>query len=84
MDWSEVRLRNIRFSFELMLTPVILDLDEAKQHQGEILQRCAALIDEGKLKIEVNRQFGLNDAAAAQRYLEEQHPAGKLVLIIEE
>lgn len=84
MDWSEVRLRNIRFSFELMLTPVILDLDEAKQHQGEILQRCAALIDEGKLKIEVNKQFDLNDAAAAQRYLEEEHPAGKLVLIIEE
>jgi NADPH2:quinone reductase len=84
MDWSEVRLRNIRFSFELMLTPVILDLDEAKQHQGEILQRCAALIDEGKLKIEVNKQFGLSDAAAAQQYLEEEHPAGKLVLIIEE
>jgi NADPH2:quinone reductase len=84
MDWSEVRLRNIRFSFELMLTPVILDLDEAKQHQGEILRRCAAFIDEGKLKIAVSKQFRLSDAAAAQQYLEKEHPAGKLVLIIEE
>jgi NADPH:quinone reductase len=84
MNWSESRLRNIRFSFELMLTPVILDLGEAKQHQGEILRRCAALIDEGRLKIEVSRLFDLNDAAVAQRYLEEQHPAGKLVLKVEE
>ncbi len=84
MDWSEARLRNIRFSFELMLTPVILDLDEAKQHQGEILRRCGALIDAGKLRIEVNKLFDLKDAAAAQHYLEQQHPMGKLVLKIGE
>lgn len=84
MNWSEARLRNIRFSFELMLTPVILDLDTAKQHQGEILRRCAALIDEGKLRVEVNTLFDLKDAAVAQQYLETQHPAGKLVLKVEE
>lgn len=84
MNWSEARLRNIRFSFELMLTPVILDLDAAKQHQGEILRRCAALIDEGKLQIEVNTLLDLKDAAVAQQYLETQHPAGKLVLKVGE
>jgi len=83
MDWSEARLRNLRFSFELMLTPTILGLNTAKQHQGNILSQCATLIDEGKLHIEVAEQFGLEKAANAQRLLETQHPAGKLVLNIE-
>lgn len=84
MNWSEARLRNIRFSFELMLTPIILDLDEVKRHQSEILRRCAVLFDEGKLHIEVAKQFDLIEAASAQQYLEQQHPIGKLVLIIGE
>ncbi|MCB1984127.1 MAG: zinc-dependent alcohol dehydrogenase family protein [Burkholderiales bacterium] len=79
-NWSDARVRNIRFGFELMLTPVILEIDSAKQHQGEILTRCAALIDDGKLKIEVARTFDLAEAAAAQDFLEQQHPAGKVVL----
>lgn len=84
MNWSEARLRNIRFSFELMLTPAILDLEEAKRHQGEILAHCATLFDEGKLHIEVAKTFGLQQAAAAQQYLEQQHPMGKVVLTIGE
>ena len=81
-NWSDARIRNIRFSFELMLTPVILEIDSAKQHQSEILKRCATLIDDGKLKIEVARTFDLAEAAAAQDFLEQQHPAGKVVLNI--
>lgn len=79
-NWSDARIRNVRFGFELMLTPVILELDRAKQHQGKILQRCATLIDDGKLRIEVAKAFALEDAAAAQDFLEQQHPAGKVVL----
>lgn len=82
MDWSEARIRNLRFSFELMLTPTILGLNNAKQHQGNILSQCAILIDKGKLHIEVAEQFGLEKAAKAQHILETQHPAGKLVLNI--
>jgi len=81
-SWGDARIRNVRFSFELMLTPVIMELDNAKQHQGEILRRCAALIDDGKLKIEIARTFDLEEAAAAQDFLEQRHPAGKVVLNI--
>lgn len=81
-NWSEARIRNARFSFELMLTPLILELEDAKQHQGDILQRCAELIDEDKLKIEVAKVFELKDAAAAQDFLEQQHPIGKVALTI--
>lgn len=79
-DWREARNRNLRFSFELMLSAVMLEMSTAKQHQAEILSRCANLIDEGKLSVHVNRTFPLEQAAAAHDFLEQQHPIGKIVL----
>ena len=82
-DWSEARKRNVRFSFELMLTSVLLELEDAKRHQGEILQQCAALFDTHKLQVEIARTFALRDATAAQNFLEQNHPTGKLVLTVD-
>ncbi|NBQ67561.1 MAG: alcohol dehydrogenase [Nitrosomonadaceae bacterium] len=81
-DWSEARKRNVRFSLELMLSPVLLELEEAKRHQGEILRQCAALFDDNKLTVKIARTFALADAAAAQQYLEKNHPAGKITLAL--
>lgn len=81
-DWGEARVRNIRFSLELMLTPVLLELEDAKRHHGEILRQCAALFDAQKLQVEVARTFTLADAAAAQNFLEHNHPIGKIVLTV--
>ncbi len=81
-DWSEARKRNVRFSLELMLSPVLLELEEAKRHQGEILRQCAALFDENKLTVKIARTFALADAAAAQQFLEQNHLAGKIVLTL--
>jgi NADPH2:quinone reductase len=81
-DWSEARKRNVRLSLELMLTPVLLELEGAKLHQGEILRRCAALFDENKLTIEIAQPSDLAEAAAAQRFLEQNHPVGKLVITV--
>lgn len=82
MDWSEARKRNVRFSMELMLSPVLMEMAEAKLHQGEILRQCAALFDQNKLTVKIARTFMLADAAAAQQYLEQNHPAGKLALTV--
>jgi NADPH2:quinone reductase len=81
--WSEARLRNLRFSMELMLSPVILGLESAKRHQGEILLRCATLFDQQLLKVAVAEQYPLEQAAQAQACLEQRHPMGKLVLALE-
>lgn len=81
-DWSEARKRNVRFSLELMLSPVLMEWAEAKLHQGEILQQCTQLFDENKLTIKIARSFALSDAAAAQQFLEQNHPAGKVVLTV--
>lgn len=81
-DWSEARKRNVRFSLELMLTPILLELEGAKRHQGEIFRRCAILFDENKLMVEIARTFDLADAATTQHFLEQNHPAGKLVMTV--
>ncbi|HMW20903.1 MAG TPA: zinc-binding dehydrogenase [Nitrosomonas sp.] len=81
-DWSEARKRNVRFSHELMLSPVLLELEQAKQHQGEILKQCAALFDNNKLTVSIVRTFKLSEAATAQHFLEHNHPAGKVILVV--
>ncbi|MBA3756452.1 MAG: zinc-binding dehydrogenase [Nitrosomonas sp.] len=81
-DWSEARVRNVRFSLEMMLTPVLMELENAKLHQAEILRRCAKLFDEKELAIEIAHTFDLAEAAIAQHFLEHNHPIGKLVLTL--
>ncbi len=82
VDWSVARFRNIRFSMEIMLSPLLFDLKEAQTHQTEILEQCAKLIDEGKLKIHVSEVMPLEDAAKAHKQIEKGHTSGKIVLEI--
>jgi NADPH2:quinone reductase len=80
--WKTARLRNLRIGLELMLTPMSLGITESLQHQAEILEQCAAWIDEGKLKIHVSHQFPLMEVAKAHQLLEKGAIAGKIVLLI--
>ena len=82
-DWKVARIRNLRVSLELMLTPMYDDLPEARQHQAEILESCARLFDEGKLRVEVSRTLPLADAAEAHRLIEAGGMVGKVVLVTE-
>ncbi len=79
-DWKNIRLRNIRISQELMLTPMVLGLEDAAEHHGDILEQCAQFFDEQKLSIFVSDIFPLEQAAEAHRQLEAGSMAGKLVL----
>ncbi len=83
LDLGVARKRNIRFTQELMLTPIMMELDSAKAHQGEILRHCAELCDQGRLRAEVAAALPLERAAEAHRLLEQEHPAGKVVLTID-
>jgi len=82
-QWGEARTRNLRFSMELMLSPVLLGLESAKRHQADILHRCAALFDQSHLRIAIAARFPLDQAAAAQACLEQRHPVGKLILSLD-
>lgn len=83
MNWTLARQRNVRFSFELMLAPVMLEVEGAKRRQGEILKQCAQLIDDGLLRVVVAKTFALEEARQAHEFLQQQHPMGKVVLTLE-
>ena len=83
LDLKEARMRNLRISLELMLTPMLRDLPRARTHQGEILRRAGDMIDAGELKIHCSRTFPLAEAQEAHKLIEAGHVTGKLALTME-
>ncbi|MCB1737937.1 MAG: zinc-dependent alcohol dehydrogenase family protein [Gammaproteobacteria bacterium] len=80
--WKIARNRNLRISFELMLTPQLENQHDAIAHQGQILKECAALMASGSLKVHVGKSYPLAQAADAHRQLERGGMIGKIVLKI--
>ncbi len=83
IDWSEARLKNIRFTQELMLTPFFLNNKETMNHQSELLKQCTPDFNTSKLTVNVAKLFSLQEAGLAHRYLQEEAPFGKVVLVID-
>lgn len=81
IDWGVARKRNLGISFELMLTPMLEELPQARAHQGEILDRCAGYLHSGQLKLHVSQTLPLAEAARAHQQIEEGHTRGKIVLL---
>jgi NADPH:quinone reductase-like Zn-dependent oxidoreductase len=54
------------------------------QPDGRQLREIAGLIDQGKVKVTVNRVYALEAAAEAERYLQDGHATGKVVLKVPE
>jgi len=81
-DFKALRMKNVRISQELMLTPMLYGLKEEAGHQGTILEQCAQFFDENKLSIFVSDVLPLEEAAEAHRRIEEGHTTGKIVLDI--
>jgi len=80
VSWGTARNKNLGIHFTLMLTPMLQDLPGARQHQGNILNRCAELITDGKLKAVVSTTLPLNEAFRAHELIEAGHVQGKIVL----
>ncbi len=79
-DWKSLRLKNVRISQELMLTPMIYNLRDGAEHHADILEQCAQLVDERKLSVFVSEVLPLEDAAKAHRMIEAGGTTGKIVL----
>ena len=79
-QWSTARLRNLRFSMELMLSPAILQLPAEQARHGNLLKNAAALCSSRELQVHVAARFPLARANAAHQHLEQEHPPGKLIL----
>ncbi len=81
-NWKLARDRNLRLSLELMLTPQLQGLEEARHHQARILEQAAQAFDRGTLRVEVAQVYPLEAAAHAHARLEAGGLQGKLVLAI--
>ena len=57
---------------------MLQNLPAASKHQGDILNRCAALIAAGKFRPLVSTTLPLAEAAQAHRMIRFAHPAGRL------
>jgi len=79
-DWKTLRLRNIRISQELMLTPMLTGIQEGAEHHGDILEQCGQFFDQQQLSIFVSDSLPLEHAVAAHRLIESGSMSGKLVL----
>jgi len=80
---NRLRLRNITVSYVQMTMPLYFGIHEFRCAQTRILEKGAALIDEGKLEVKVSEQLSLAEAEKAHRLLEEGHTFGKVVLAVE-
>lgn len=80
VSFKEARLRNLRIGFELMLTPMLRNLEKGRLHHVHILKRCAEWIDQNQLAIYVSQVSPLEKAAEAHRQCEKGHTTGKIVL----
>ncbi|WP_262965787.1 zinc-dependent alcohol dehydrogenase family protein [Methylobacter psychrophilus] len=82
LNLNEARMRNLLIGFELMLTPMLRDLPEARDKHINILNNCAQWADQGLLKLHVSKQLPLKEAAIAHQLIETGHTTGKIVLSI--
>ena len=82
-NWKTARDRNVRVSFELMLTPQLQRLADARRHQTKILESCARWLETGQLHIHVDKTFPLDQAAAAHQWIENGEGRGKVVLVMD-
>lgn len=80
LDLSEARMRNLLIGFELMLTPMLRNLPEARDMHVEILNQCAVYANQGLLTPHISEVLPLKDAAEAHTLIEQRHTSGKIVL----
>jgi NADPH:quinone reductase len=79
-DLTEARMRNLLIGFELMLTPMLRDLDHDRDKHVQILDECKTLIEKGLLKPHIAKELNFLHAAEAHNLIEAGHTAGKIVL----
>ncbi|MDP3007582.1 MAG: zinc-dependent alcohol dehydrogenase family protein [Methylococcales bacterium] len=82
LNLAEARMRNLLIGIELMLTPMLRDLPEARDKHIAILKQCAVFADNGRLKPHVSHVLPLKEAAKAHELIEKKHTSGKIVLEI--
>ena len=57
-------------------------MGESENISKELLQEFIDDVEQGRIELNIDRQFGLDDLVAAHRYMEENRASGKLVVVV--
>ncbi|MDX8380965.1 MAG: zinc-dependent alcohol dehydrogenase family protein [Ghiorsea sp.] len=79
-DWKALRIKNVRLSQVLMLTPMLEQSNALGEHHAAILEQCGQFFDGRKLVVYVDETLPLEDARVAHEKIEAGHQNGKIVL----
>lgn len=62
----------------------VIAISQQTNTNSEKLKRIAELVDQGKLKVEIDKVFSLDQVKEAFDYLEKEHPKGKVAIQIKD
>jgi NADPH2:quinone reductase len=78
----EARMKNLLIGFELMLTPMLKNLEYERDKQIEILKQCTQWVEQGLIKVHISQVFAMEQVVLAHDAIEQGHTQGKVVLDI--
>ncbi len=81
VNFAQARMKNLLIGFELMLTPLLKQLDTVRDQQIKILKQCAQWFEEKKIKVHVSAKIPLSLVVEAHKQIEQGHTMGKIVLL---
>jgi NADPH2:quinone reductase len=73
---------NLSIHNVMMLTPMWLGMEGERRRQGEIVRRAMDWLGSGRIKVNVNATYPLEQVAEAHRHLEQGGMTGKIVLMV--
>ena len=80
VDLSPARLKNQTIGFELVLSPLLFNLEKEQVRQRDILDQAHKLASEGKLQTYIHNTYPLDDIQSAHDEVSRGRNMGKIVL----
>ncbi len=80
INLAEARIKNLLIGFELMLAPLLKQLDSARDNHISILNQCAKWVEQGDLKVKVSETISLEQVPQTHSKIEQGHSTGKIVI----
>lgn len=82
VELADARMKNLLIGFELMLTPMLKQLDVARDKQIQILNQCRLWVEQDELKVLISDVLSLQQVAEAHQKIEQGSVTGKIVIEI--
>jgi NADPH2:quinone reductase len=82
-DTQLARVRNLSLCYEMMLTPQLMNLHDARVRQRKILEDAAKRVEAGELGVLVTHRMPLAQACDAHRLIEAGGVTGKIILTMD-